>query len=144
LSISDPEVVALIGDSTVGTKLFAKLTSAQMTSDVEIGSRFVWSKGCRVYSYSGALVIALNVALTLAALGWLLVGMSHGGWQVNAQWISKWRWRSLAAAAVVGFVIFFLLPKVEVETVSHFPVHEDQAAVRQTSLNKKWGTSLYL
>jgi hypothetical protein len=132
LRISDPEVLALIGDSTVGTKLFATVTPAQMGSDVEIGSRFLWSKGRHVYSYTGALVIALNVALPLATLGWLLPGMSRGGWKVNERWISRWRWRLLAAAAMLGLVVFFLLPKVEVETVSHPYVQVDEAPARQT------------
>jgi len=123
----------LIGNSIVGTKLFAKMTPAQMAWDVEIGSSFVWSKGRRVYSYSGALTIALNVALPLAALGWLFAGMSQGGWKVNERWISKWRWRALGAAALLGLAIFFLLPKVEMETVRHPSLDEAQAAVRHVT-----------
>lgn len=120
LRIFDPEVLEWIGNSTVGTKLFAELTPAQMASDVAIGSGLFWSKGRRVYSYSAALVLALNVALPLGALGWLLAGMSRGGWKVNERWISRWRWRLLAAAAMVGLALFLLLPKVEVETVNGF------------------------
>ncbi len=30
-------------------------------------------------------MIALNVAVPLAALGWFLVGSSRGGWSVNEQ-----------------------------------------------------------
>jgi len=128
LPISDPEVLALIGESTFGSKLVAKLTPAQMTSDVDIGSSFAWSKGRRVFSYSGALVIALNLALPLAAVGWLVAGMSQGGWNVKQRWISKWRLRSLSLAAVCGLATFFVLPKVEVETVS-VPSVEEQAVV---------------
>lgn len=124
LQISDPEVLALIGNSPIATKLSARLSPAQMASDVEIKSKFFWSKGRRVYSRSGALTIALNAALPLAAVAWLLVGMSQGGWKVNKQWIARWRWRSLAAAAGLGLAIYLLLPKTQVETVGHPTVHE--------------------
>jgi hypothetical protein len=132
LRISDPEVLALIGDSPIATKLSARLSPAQMASDVEIKSSFFWSQGRRVYSRSGALIIALNTALPLAVLGWLLVGTSQGGWKVNEQWIVRWRWRSLAAAAGLGLAVFLLLPKAEVEIVGHPPVHEEEAMIRQT------------
>jgi hypothetical protein len=127
LRITDPEALALIGNSTVGTKLTGRLTPAQMASDVEIKSGFFWSIGRRVYSRSGALTIALNVALPLAALGWLLMGMSQGGWKIDERWISRWRWRFLAAAAGLGLAVFLLLPKVEVQAVSPYP---EQSAVR--------------
>ncbi len=132
LRISDPEVLGLIATSTVGTKLFAKMTPAQMASDVEIGSSFFWSKGRRVYSHSGAFAIALNVALPLAGLGWLLAGMSQGGWKVDGRWVARWRRRSLSLAAVVGLAVFFLLPKVEVETVRHPSLYDGEASVRRT------------
>ena len=44
--------------------------------------RSFWRKGPPSISYSGALTIALNVALPLAALSWLLMGASRGGWNV--------------------------------------------------------------
>lgn len=128
LPISDPEILALIGDSTFGTKLVAKMSPAQMASDVDVRSSFAWSKGRRVYSYSGAFMIALNLALPLAVLGWLFAGMSQGGWKVSQRWISKWRWRSIAVAGVFGLAIFIVLPKVEVEMVIAPPVEEQDAA----------------
>jgi hypothetical protein len=114
LGIPAPKVLALVGDSTVGTKLSARLSPKQMASDVEIHSAAFWRKGATVFSHSGALTIALNVALPLAALGWLLVGTSRGGWNVTEKWISRWRWRLLAVAAGVGLAVFLLLPKVEI------------------------------
>ena len=112
------EVLALVGDSTVGTKLSAQLSPKQMASDVEIRSAVFWRTGATVFSHSGALTIALNVALPLAALGWLLLGASRGGWNVTEKWISRWRWRLLAGAAGVGLAVFLLLPKVEIVSSS--------------------------
>ena len=121
----------MIGNSTVGTKLSATLSSAQMATDVEIKTKFFWSTGRRVYSRSGALTIALNLALPLGAIGWLLVGMSRGGWNVNEAWITSWRWRLLTATAIVGFAVFLLLPKVEIETVRQPSIRQEEAALRQ-------------
>jgi uncharacterized protein DUF2330 len=132
LRFSDPEVLSLIGNSTIGTKLSATLSPAQMAFDVEIKSSFLGSKNRHVYSRSGALTIALNVSLPLAAVAWLLIGVSRGGWKVNEQWISRWRWRSLAAVIVLGLVVFLLLPKVEIETVRQPPPYQDAAAVWPT------------
>ena len=73
------------------------------------------------------------MALPVAAVAWLLAGMSQGGWKVNDRWISNWCWRSLAFAVVLGLAVFLLLPKVEVETMSHPSGHEEEAAVPQTS-----------
>jgi hypothetical protein len=99
-----------------------------MASDVEIKPKRFWTQGRRVYSRSGAQTIALNVALPMAALAWLLIGMSQGGWQVNEQWISRWRWRSLAAAIALGLGVFLLLPKVEVESAGQPSFHRDEGA----------------
>lgn len=137
LRFSDPELLALIGNSTVGTKLSAQLTPAQMASDVQLHSRFFWRQGRYVYSYSGALTIALNVGLPLAALAWLLAGMSRGGWKVTDQWIAKWRWRSLAAAVGIGLAVFLLLPKVEIEAAPQPFAHGDDAAARPLRLLDK-------
>jgi hypothetical protein len=131
LRISDPEILSLIGNSRAGTKLSAKLTPAQMASDLAIKSSFFWSLGRRVYSHSGALTIALNLALPGAALGWLLAGMSQGGWQVTEPGIARWRWRWLAGASALGLVVFLLLPKVEVEKVSHPRFRPNEEAVHR-------------
>ena len=88
-----------------------------MASDVDIHSGIFWRRGATVFSYSGAFTIALNVALPLAVVGWLLAGASRGGWKVTEKGIPRWRWGLVAAAAGIGLVIFLLLPKVEV--VSH-------------------------
>ena len=121
LRISDSEVLALIGGSPVGTKLSARLSPRQMASDVNIHSAWFWRKGATVYSYSGALTIAFNVALPLAALSWLLMGASQGGWNVGEKWISRWRWRLLAVAAGVGLAVFLCLPKVEILSYPGIP-----------------------
>ena len=118
LRISDPELMALVGNSTVGTKLSGRLSPRQMGSDASIHSAFFWRTGATVFSHSGALTIALNVALPLAALSWLLLGASQGGWKVTESWISRWRWRLLATSVGVGLAVFLLLPKVEVVTNS--------------------------
>jgi len=127
LGIPSPEVLGLVGDSTMGTKLSARLSPKQMASDVEIHSAIFWRTGATVFSHSGALTIALNVALPLAALGWLLLGASRGGWSVTEQWISRWRRRLLAVAAGVGLAVFLLLPKVGVVSRSTGPGEEGRA-----------------
>ncbi len=115
LQISNPEILGLMGNSTVGTKLSGKLSPREMASDVKIGSRFFWSTGRRVYSQSGALTIALNVSLPLAGLVWLLVAMGVG---MNERQVFRWRVGSLVAAAAIGTAAFLLIPKVAVEQVS--------------------------
>jgi hypothetical protein len=114
LPITDPEVRALIGDSTFGTKLSGKLGPEQMARDAEIKWSGFGSKGAGVYSNLGALTIALNVALPLAALSWLLVGACRGGWRIDERWIARWRKRWFAAAGGAGLAVYLFLPKVEV------------------------------
>jgi hypothetical protein len=121
LKVSDPEVLALIGDSPVGKKLSAHLSPGQMAADVNIRSAWFWRKGATVYSRSGALIIALNVALPLAALSWLLMGASRGGWDVGEKWISRWRWRLLAESVLIGLAVFLWLPKVEIVSYPGVP-----------------------
>jgi hypothetical protein len=116
LALAQTEVLSLIGKSTVGTKLSGRLSPKQMASDVDVHSGVFWRSGARVFSYSGAVTIALNFALPLAVIGWLLAGASRGGWKVTeaAIWRSR-RWL-LAGAVGLGLAVFFLLPKVEVES----------------------------
>jgi hypothetical protein len=114
LGISEPEILALIAGSTVGTKLSARLSAKQMASDVAIHSGVFWRKGAIVFSHAAALTIALNVALPLAVLGWLLVAASRGGWNVTEGDITRWRSCLLAATAGIGLAVYLLLPKVEV------------------------------
>jgi len=114
LVVSEPEMLALIGGSTIGTKLSARLSPKQMASDVDIHSGVFWRKGATVFSYSGAVTIALNVALPLAAISWLLAGASRGGWKVTDKAIARWRRGLLAMAAGTGLAVYLILPKVEV------------------------------
>jgi hypothetical protein len=65
--------------------------------------------------------VALNVALTLAPASWLLVGACRGSWGVDEKFVRRWRARLLAAAIVIGIVVFLWLPKVAVEIVQYSP-----------------------
>jgi hypothetical protein len=116
LRISDPEILDLVGNSITGTKLSAKLTPRQMASDTEVKTRWFLKTGSTVYSYSGARTISANIALPLAAAGWLLFGAMRGGWNVKEHWVWRWRWRLLAATLALGLGVYLLLPKVEVVT----------------------------
>lgn len=116
LHIQSPEVLNCISNATVGTKLSVSLTPQQMKADAEITWRSFSSRGAMVYSHAGAAIFALNVGVPLAVLGWLLVGASRGGWGVDEKFVSRWRWRMILAALIVGLAIFWLLPKVEIVT----------------------------
>jgi hypothetical protein len=118
LRIPDPEISALIGASTVGTKLSATLTPKQMDADAKIKwASFFRTRRAFVYSDAAAVMIGLNVALPLGALGWLALGASRGGWRVDERQILRWRLKLIAVAVGIGIVIFFLLPKVDVVAV---------------------------
>jgi hypothetical protein len=118
LRVSDPEVSDLIGASTVGTKLSATLTPKQMEKDAQIQWASLFrSQRAVVYSAAAAVTIALNVALPLGVAGWLALGASRGGWQVDERWIRHWRWRLIAVALGIGTAIFFLLPRVDIIAV---------------------------
>jgi hypothetical protein len=79
------------------------------------------------------------VALPLAALGWLLLGASRGGWKVTEKWVSRWRWRLLAAAAGVGLAVFLLLPKVEIVSRSTGSYEEGRArSFPQSGSGARW------
>ena len=114
LRVANPEVLNCLSNSTVGTKLSATLTPQQMKADAEITWRRFSRRGATVYSHAGATILALNVGVPLAVLGWLLVGASRGGWGVNETFIARWQCLVILAALVLGLVIFWLLPKVEV------------------------------
>ena len=83
-----------------------------MKTDAEIIWQSFSEKGATVYSNAGAAIVALNVGVPLAVLGWLLVGASRGGWGVDEKFVARWRWRVSLAALIVGGAIFWLLPKV--------------------------------
>jgi hypothetical protein len=118
LRVTDPEVLDLIGPSTVGTKLSGTLTPQQMDTDAKIKwATFFRTQRAYVYSEAAAVMIALNVALPLGVLGWLALGASRGGWRVDEGQIRRWRWRLIGAAIGIGFAIFFLLPTVEIIAV---------------------------
>lgn len=112
LLIDDPEARRLIGDAAMGTKLSARLTPRQMSRDVELRSRWNWTSGATVYSYAAALNLALNASVPLAALGWLALGASRGGWNIDGRTVTRWRWKLVAIALGLGLVLFVVLPKV--------------------------------
>ena len=112
LRIQNADVLTCISNATVGTKLSATLTPQQMQTDAEINWRNFSVKAATVYSNAGAGIVALNVGVPMAVLGWLLVGAWRGGWGVDEKFVSRWRWRVGLAALIVGGVIFWLLPKV--------------------------------
>jgi len=114
LQIRSPEVLNCISNATVGTKLSAVLTPQQMKVDAEITWQRFSTKAATVYSHAGAAIVAFNVGVPLAVLGWLLVGTSRGGWGVDEKFIARWRWRAIFAALIVGLGIFWLLPKVDI------------------------------
>ncbi len=114
LRIPSPEVLNCVGVATVGTKLSATLTPQQMQADVEIDWRRFSTKAATVYSRAGAAIFALNIGVPLAVLGWLLIGASRGGWGVDENSIARWRRLAILVALMVGFGVFWLLPKVEI------------------------------
>lgn len=114
LQIRNSEVLHCIGHATVGTQLSALLTPEQMRADAEIRWRAFSSRGGTVFSRSGAAIVALNVSVPLAMLGWLLVGASRDGWGVNEKFIAQWRLAVIIAALVTGCGVYWLLPKVDV------------------------------
>ena len=87
-----------------------------MNSDAEVAWRWFSPKASEVYSYAGAATVALNIGTPLAVVGWLLIGASRGGWGVDENFVSRWRWRMIFAALIVGLAVFWLLPKVEIIT----------------------------
>ena len=122
LKIRDSETLELIDNAAVGTKLSAKLTPKQMETDITIEWEKFRSKNAVVYSRHAATMIALNIAIPLAVLGWLLIGASKGGWNVTDQKILFWRAQFVVISMAIGFSIFFLLPKTEVVAVPHAAV----------------------
>jgi len=116
LNIRSPEVLNCISNATVGTKLSGALTPQYMKEDAEITWQRFSTKAATVYSHSGASIVALNVGVPLAVVGWLLVGTSRGGWGVDERFVVRWRWRTLFGALIVGLGIFWLLPKVDIVT----------------------------
>jgi len=113
LLIDEPEARRLIGGAAMGTKLSARLTPRQMSRDVELRPRWNWTSGTTVYSYAAALNLALNASVPLAALGWLTLGASRGGWNLDGKTVTRWRWKLVAVALGLGLVLFALLPKVK-------------------------------
>jgi len=116
LLLRSPEVLNCISNATVGTKLSAVLTPQQMKVDAEISWQRFSTKAATVYSHAGAAIVALNVAVPLAVLCWLLIGTSRGSWGVDEKFIARWRQWAILGALVVGLGIFWLLPKVDIIT----------------------------
>jgi hypothetical protein len=120
LRLTDPEIRESIGAATVGTKLTATLKPAQMASDVSIDFKRFSAQGATVYSQRGATMVALNIAVPLAAIAWLLLGASRGGWNVKEKTIWLWRCQAVVLSVVLGLSIYAFLPKVEVVRVPRY------------------------
>lgn len=116
LRLGDPELGAIVGSSAVGTKLSAVLNPDQMASDVTLLPARFSRIGSTAYSSPGAINIALNIALPIGAIGWLLLGASQGGWDVRENTLKRWRRWFLVLTMGFGLAIFIMLPKVEVES----------------------------
>lgn len=114
LQINNEEVLKLIGSARVGTKLSARLNAKQMADDTTIVRRTFSKRGATVYSQTGALIAALNVAIPIATFGWLLISASRGGWGVDERFVRRWRSRIILAAIIIGGVVFLLLPKTAI------------------------------
>lgn len=114
LRVTDAGLLAQMGRAKVGTKLSAKLSPARMTTDAEIQwSRFTRT-GAEAYSPGGAVTVALNVAIPLGVLAWVLVGACRGGWGVDEAFVRRWRRRLLWVSLLAGLLVFAALPKVQV------------------------------
>lgn len=114
LRFAGDDLLNLVGRATVGTKLSGDLSPRQMSRDAEIGWHRFSSRGAVVYSPAGARGLALNIAVPLAALGWVLAGASHAGWNRDGKIIARWRRRLGIAACGIGLLVYWLLPKAEV------------------------------
>lgn len=110
----DAEARCYAGNATVATKLSGKLKPKQMQSDVVIKSSRFLPTGRYIFSYSGAFVIALNIAIPLAALSWFAAGGIHDGWTVNSKLIWAVRRKLLAISVVASIIVFCWLPKTEI------------------------------
>lgn len=127
MQFHDDEVLGIIGNATVGTKLSGRLTPQQMASDIKIRTSFLGKTGTYVFSYAGATLVTLNVILPLGMIAWIILNASHNSWETAKR--SPWRPRSylLTAILAAGLTMFALMPKVEIVStpISTFSVRDE-------------------
>lgn len=127
LQFGDSEVLGIIGNATVGTKLSGRLTPKEMASDVNIGTSFLGKTGAYVFSYAGATLITLNVILPLGMIAWAMLDASRNSWDAASKPLWRSRCYLLTATLAAGLTLFALMPKVEIVStpISTFSVRDD-------------------
>jgi len=103
-------------------KVVTRLTGRLSPDDMKTDSYPQWDpyryQKPVVFSYRGASITALNVAVAIVVAGWLAVFLMESGWKVTPAFQRTWYLRLLLAGIVVGLTVYFLLPKTAVKLVS--------------------------
>jgi hypothetical protein len=125
LNIAHPQLVSWVGGAPVATKLTATLKPEQMRQDVWIEWQNYEEKQKVLFSRKAARTIALNWASGVLLVGLLLSQLMAILRRSTDRWLAGGV--VLGASLVVGSVIFWALPKVEVKLV-RFAHHETRQA----------------
>jgi hypothetical protein len=118
LDLGDPELVSWVGGAPNGTQLVGTLQARDMGDDAVIRWRRAVPTGATVYSRSAAARIALNLAVPLAVLGWVLTGTTGNGGHAVRGFLGRLRAAVVAVALLAGLWTYGLLPKTDVVSVA--------------------------